>query len=144
MTKVDFYLLGDDAQAGHGVRERLACRLVEKAFRLGHRVYLLAPDKPSAVELDDLLWTFSQGSFVPHALWDGADPNSHPVWVGHEEPPAELNDVLVSLSPAVPGWFSRFARVAEPVGADETGKAEARERYRYYRERGVPLDTHNL
>ncbi len=141
MTKVDFYLLGE---SGGGTRERLACRLIEKAWRLGHRVYLLAPDKPATTELDDLLWTFSQGSFVPHAIWNGADLDSHPVWIGHDEPPAGLNDVLVNLASEVPVWFDRFARVAEPVGGDETGKTQARERYRFYRERGIPLDTHTL
>ena len=64
MTKVDFYLLG----AGHNSHALFACRLAEKVWRLGHRVYLLAADPPAANELDDLLWTFSQGSFVPHAL----------------------------------------------------------------------------
>jgi DNA polymerase-3 subunit chi len=141
MTRVDFYLLG----AGGDRRELVACRLAEKAYRLGHRVYLLAPDSPAAIALDELLWTFSQGSFVPHALCrDAADVGEHPVLIGHDEPPASVSDVLVSLAPQVPAWFSRFARVAELVGADEDDKARARERYRYYRERGYPLANHNL
>ena len=142
MTKVDFYLLG---AADAGSRERTACRLAEKAWRLGHRVYLLVPDKTAALALDDLLWTFSQSSFVPHAvLEDAADADAHPVLIGHGEPPAALNDVLVSLAREVPPWFSRFARVAELVGAADDDKIRARERFRFYRERGYPLDTHNL
>ena len=142
MTKVDFYLL---STAGAESRERTACRLAEKAWRLGHRVYLLVPDQTTALEMDELLWTFSQGSFVPHAvLTDNADADTHPVLIGHAEPPAALNDVLVSLAREVPPWFSRFARVAELVGAADDDKARARERFRFYRERGYPLDTHNL
>ena len=141
MTKVDFYLLG----AGGDNRERTACRLTEKAWRLGHRVYLLAPDKPAAQELDDLLWTFSQGSFVPHAVCgQDVDADVHPVLIGHAEPPAALCDVLISLSPDVPAWFSRFTRVAELVGTTEDDKARGRDHYRFYRERGYPLETHNL
>ena len=147
MTKVDFYLLGADGDN----RERIACRLVEKAWRLGNKVYLLAPDKPTAHELDELLWTFSQDSFVPHAIHEQAtDPgaedvtDAHPVLIGHTEPPAALNDVLISLSPEVPAWCSRFARVAELVGAAEDEKARGRERFRFYREHGYPLETHNL
>lgn len=140
MTKVDFYLLNGEAS-----RELVACRITEKAWRHGHRVYLLAPDKPGALELDELLWTFSQGSFVPHAVCQGeADTAEHPVLIGHDEPPTALNDVLISLAPQVPAWFSRFARVAELVGAAEHDKVLGRERYRFYRERGYPLDTHNL
>lgn len=142
MTKVDFYLL-DAADAES--RERTACRLTEKAWRLGHRVYLLVPDQSAARELDELLWTFSQGSFVPHAvLADDSDADAHPVLIGHAEPPAALNDVLVSLVQDVPPWFSRFARVAELVGAADVDKTRGRERFRFYRERGYPLDTHNL
>jgi DNA polymerase-3 subunit chi len=141
MTKVDFYLL----TRGGDRRELFACRLAEKAFRLGHRVYLLAPDKPAALELDELLWTFSQGSFVPHAVLEqAADADAHPVLIGHAEPPAVLHDVLVSLAPEVPPWFGRFTRVAELVGADDAEKARARERFRIYRERGCPPETHPL
>lgn len=141
MTKVDFYLLGNDGDS----RELFACRLTEKAWRLGHRVYLLAPDQVSANELDELLWTFSQGSFVPHAVCrKETDVEQHPVLIGHGEPPSGLTDVLISLAPDVPAWFSRFTRVAEMVGANENEKASARERFRFYRERGYPLETHNL
>jgi DNA polymerase-3 subunit chi len=138
---VDFYLLG----AGGDSRERIACRLAEKAWRLGNQVYLLAPDKPATLELDELLWTFSQGSFVPHAVY--TDDNSaevHPVLIGHSEPPTGLHDVLINLAPEVPTWFSRFGRVAELVGAAEEDKTRGRERFRFYRERGYPLETHNL
>jgi DNA polymerase-3 subunit chi len=142
MTKVDFYLLSAE---GPESRERTACRLAEKAYRLGHRVYLLVPDQAAAIELDELLWTFSQGSFVPHAVCtDKADSDVPPVLIGYAEPPAALNDVLVSLSAEVPPWFSRFARVAELVGPAEADKNRARGRFRFYRERGYPLDTHNL
>jgi DNA polymerase IIIc chi subunit len=58
MTKVDFYLLGSDGDS----RERIACRLAEKAWRLGNRVYLLAPDKAAAHALDDLLWTSARAA----------------------------------------------------------------------------------
>lgn len=141
MTRVDFYLLGQNAEA----RERMACRLTEKVWRLGHRVFLHVADPPAAQALDDLLWVFADGSFVPHGLHDsGAASDEHPVLIGHGEPPADWNDVLINLAPEVPQWFSRFTRVAELVGAAETDKAHGRDRFRFYRERGYPLETHNL
>ena len=116
MTRVDFYLFG----AGHDDRGPLTCRLTEKIWKLGHRVYLRAPDAASARELDDLLWVFSQGSFVPHALHEGDNAgDEHPVLIGHTEPPADWSDVLINLAPDVPEWFSRFTRVAEVVGPAE-------------------------
>ena len=45
---------------------------------------------------------------------------------------------------AVPPFFSRFERVVEIVNQDETQRQLARERFKYYRDRGYDLHTHNL
>ena len=141
MTRVDFYVLtGGDIDE----KERLGCKLIEKAYRLGHRVYVLAPDADAARRLDDLLWIHQPGSFVPHALHGDASPADTPVLIGHRSPPAGYHDVLLSLTPEVPEFFSRFARVAELVSADEADKASSRARFKFYKERGYPLHTHNL
>ncbi|MEJ2106309.1 MAG: DNA polymerase III subunit chi [Acidiferrobacteraceae bacterium] len=136
MTSIDFYLLSDPAEPA----DRVACRLAEKIYRLGHRVYLLVADRQQAEQLDQLLWTFSQGSFVPHEI-NGTDA---PICIGDGEPPEGFVDVMVNLAGEVPGFFSRFDRVAELVGASEDAKQAGRERYRFYRDRGYALNTHNL
>jgi DNA polymerase-3 subunit chi len=141
MTRVDFYLL---AAAEVNGKPLAACRLAQKAYRLKHRVYVHTGGPDASANLDRLLWTFSPGSFVPHQVHgDSPDPNL-PVLIGHDTPPAEFNDVLISLAADVPEFFDRFARVAEIVSADETERAGARERFRRYRERGVEVQTHNL
>ncbi|HEX9625677.1 MAG TPA: DNA polymerase III subunit chi [Acidiferrobacterales bacterium] len=145
MTRVDFYLQRD---AGSGSKELLACRLVDKAYRLGHRAYVLAADADQARRVDELLWTHSAGSFVPHGLYDPArgepELTAFPVLIGAAEPPSVCHDLLVCLAEPVPASFSRFARLAEVVGPDEADKARARERYRFYRDRGYPLESHTL
>lgn len=139
MTRVDFYIL---EAGGAEARQRFACRLTEKAFAQGHRVFVHTGDPESARRLDELLWTFRAGSFVPHELAEG-DPGT-PVHVGAGEPPREQDDVLINLAPEVPLFFSRFTRVAEVVDGDEGAREAGRERYRFYRERGYTLDTHNV
>jgi len=52
--------------------------------------------------------------------------------------------LLINLGLDVPGFFSRFERVAEVVDGDETQKAKGRERFRFYKDRGYPLETHKL
>ena len=69
-TKVDFYLLGS---AENRSRLLTACRIAEKACEQKLRVSVLAGGPPEAAELDELLWTFSDRSFVPHGSWP-ADP----------------------------------------------------------------------
>ena len=141
MTRVDFYLLDHATEGG---RDAAVCKLTHKAFRLGHRVYILTDDHDGAQRLDRLLWVFSAGSFIPHGL--GARPTDArlPVLIGHEAPPPDYEDVLITLAPQVPEYFSRFQRVAEVVSGGDADKTLARERFRFYRDRGYALQTHNL
>lgn len=141
MTQVDFYIL-PEAQ-GEG-RELFACRLAEKAYHLGHFLYIHAGDQEQARRVDELLWTFKPGSFIPHGLASGDNGGEERIIIGHAgEPPLET-DVLINLSPSVPMFFSRFLRVAEIIAGDEEQKRLGRERFRFYRDRGYPMNTHNL
>lgn len=145
MTRVDFYVLEDDAEQA---REHFACRLVEKAFRLKHTVYLHAASPAEARRLDGLLWTWSDRSFLPHVL---AGPDLHadlaaatPVQIGAGNEPGFEAELMVNLDVAVPLFFSRFDRVAEIVGGSEGERTLARERFRFYRDRGYALETHRI
>jgi DNA polymerase-3 subunit chi len=141
MTRVDFYLLD---HASEGGKDSAVCKLAHKAFRLGHRIYILTHDHEDAQRLDRLLWTFSAGSFIPHGLGARPADADMPVIIGREEPPATHEDVLIQLTPQVPEFFSRFRRVAEVVDGSDDAKKQARERFRFYRDRGYELQTHNL
>jgi len=142
MTKVDFYIL-EETQPQQ--RLRFACRLAEKAWQQGHHVYIHTADAAESQRMDELLWTFRDGSFVPHQVVDGqALDESTPIHIGHGEEPAHHDTVLINLADAVPLFFSRFERVAEVIGGDETLRAHGRERFRFYKERGYPLDHHTI
>jgi len=141
MTQVDFYILQDGAPEAPPL---FACRLVEKAYKQGHRVYINADSAAQLRQLDDLLWTFRAGSFLPHAVYAGAADAEQPVLLGHAVEPDGMADVLVNLDSAVPPWFGRFSRVAEPVGAGEAARSAGRARYRFYQDRGYTLNTHKL
>lgn len=145
MTRVDFYVLEDVAEQA---RDHFACRLVEKAWRLEHKIYLHAASESEARRLDGLLWTFNDRSFLPHVL-DTPDlepglAEATPVRVGAAEEPGFEADLLVNLDQAVPLFFSRFERVAEIVGGGEGERAAARERFRFYRDRGYTLQSHRI
>jgi DNA polymerase III subunit chi len=139
MTQVDFYIL-----EGTGSRSRLvfACQLANKVVGMGHRVFVQAPSEGAARELDDLMWTFHDGAFLPHCL-SGEDPEAA-VHIGHGAEPGGDFHLLINLGVEVPGFFARFDRVAELVDGDETRKAEGRSRFRFYKDRGYPLETHKL
>jgi DNA polymerase-3 subunit chi len=50
-------------------------------------------------------------------------------------------DTLINLHVEVPGFFSQFEQVLETTGHDSHTRQLARERYRFYKDRGYPLNT---
>ncbi|MCU0257377.1 MAG: DNA polymerase III subunit chi [Vicinamibacterales bacterium] len=142
-TLVDFYLLGaGDARA----RLLTVCRLAEKAFDQGLRVAVRTASPSETAELDDLMWTFSDRSFVPHAVWpaEPAVAEQTPVLISSGEVPASHRDVLVNLCAEAPAGYESFARVCEIVATDEAAKRAARARWRRYRDAGLEPRSHNL
>jgi DNA polymerase III subunit chi len=73
------------------------------------------------------------------------DAALEPVLIGVNQPPGPGRwDVLVNLGADVPEFFSRYERVAEVVDANAVRREQSRERYRYYRDRGYKLNTHQV
>ena len=138
MTKVDFYILGT------GSSEQMACRLAEKAYGLGNRIYIHTGTAQQAKHMNELLWTFRDGSFVPHEQYQVGSAIESPIQIGYHESPETDCDVLINLAPDVPLFFSRFLRVAELIAPNQDAKTQGRERFRFYRDRGYPLDTHDV
>jgi DNA polymerase-3 subunit chi len=144
VTQVDFYILDSDSD---DARLLLACKIVDKATQLEHHVYVNSTSDDEARKLDELLWTFVQGSFIPHRIVRSelGDPPLEPVLIGVNQPPgAGRWDVLVNLAADVPDFFSRYERVAEVVDANGPRREQSRERYRFYRDRGYKLNTHQV
>jgi DNA polymerase-3 subunit chi len=144
VTQVDFYVLqSEDADT----RLRTACRVAEKAFAQRQHVLLRAGSVAEAARLDEMLWTFSQNSFVPHRLLTDPLPAApvERVLIAAGDVPEDLPcEVMINLDAAVPEAFSRYLRVAEIVDGEPTRRNQARERYRFYRDRGYELKTHNI
>jgi DNA polymerase-3 subunit chi len=140
MTRIDFYIL----ESADIAKDMAVCRLAHKAFANGHRIYIRTSDAAAAQRLDALLWTFNQGSFIPHTVHPAGDENDYPVLIGHAEPPAEYHDVLIQLDAEPPAAYERFQRVLEVVGTAEDDKQAGRNRFRFYREKGCTPATHTL
>jgi len=139
VTQVDFYILAQAQQ-----RALFACRLAEKIYHLGKRVYIHTADEPHSRTLDDLLWTFQSGSFVPHEYYHAGKIAHSPVVIGHHTQPEANADVLINISDELPIFYSRFARVAEIVDGEETVKLKGRDRFRRYREQGCTMLSHPI
>ena len=137
MTQIDFYTHVENKLA-------TACALAGKAHGRGLRVTVFCADPESAQRFDRLLWTTPAIGFVPHCGPDDPLAPQTPVivdWRGEQQ----LNeDVLLNLRAEWPPFFSRFQRLIEIVGRDEEDRAQARDRFRHYRDRGYEIRTHDL
>ena len=142
MARIDFYVLN---QSGEKARQLFACRLAEKAYKLDHTVHIHTGDEATADFVDDLLWTFRDGSFVPHDLLRaGTDAPRTPVTVGWDPACGVSRDLLINLDDVVPTCASAFPRIAELVTSDEDSKQKSRRRFVTYRDEGHELETHNV
>ena len=109
-TRVDFYITESTAPRD---RLRTACRVVEKAYLAGHTVLVWHTQLDELREFDELLWTFSDGTFVPHEAITPTGFASAPVLLTSGDTPADGFDVLVNLAADVPECVGSARRVAD-------------------------------
>lgn len=144
MTRVDFYVLADNS---HAARLELVCKLAEKACGRAQKVFVYSQERALLEDLDARLWSFRPMSFIAHRLL----PQSHllnredddPLLLSSDEPGSD-RQILLNLDSRVPPFFSRFERTLEIVNKDTDVQAAGRKRYLFYKQRGYPLQHHNL
>ncbi len=141
MTRVDFYVLNSSIAED---RLLFVCRLVDKAYRKGHQIYIHTEDESTAEYLDKALWQLREDSFIPHRRIDQQSEPPAPVEVGFAQNPREHQDILINLARQTPEFFSRFSRVSEVVIQQPELLKESRSRYSFYRDRGYPMHTHPI
>lgn len=141
-TRVDFYV---SEAAGAETRLRLACRVAEKAYLAKQTVVVLFDDAALLPKFDEMLWTFGDGTFVPHdtVTTQGAICDA-PVALTTGALPAAHADVLLNLGSSVPAGFEKFARVAEFLDARPEVRTAGRERFKAYRAKAIDPQTHNV
>jgi DNA polymerase III subunit chi len=139
--RVDFYVTEETAPTA---RLKVACRLAEKAYLASQRALIWHTDRAELAALDDLLWTFADGSFVPHEwLTSNAAAAEAPVLLSAGPAPAEAFDFVVNLAAEPPPFLHLTRRVAEIIDGDEGRRRAGRARFKAYRELGItPATTH--
>jgi DNA polymerase-3 subunit chi len=145
MTESIFYILNSSQP-----RERyiVACKITEKAYKLGKRVFILTSTAEESQALDNLLWSFKQGSFIPHEIVDNTQqqttealPNA--VLIGSNTSTTSAT-ILINLSTELPDNMDRFERIVEIIDQDVQIKQAGRQRYKAYQSNNFQLKTNKL
>lgn len=137
MTQVFFY---------HGASDKIAaaCALLGGAYARNKPVLVYAPENEVASDVDRMLWTHSALSFVPHCRSGSPVAGETPILITDnlDQPPQD--DRLMNLSQVVPPSFSRFHSLIEVVGREEADRSSARDRVKFYKDRGYEVRYFDL
>jgi DNA polymerase III subunit chi len=142
MVEVSFYILPSESTQE---RYLFACKLIEKAYRSGHFCYVLTDSAEQSQKIDDLLWTFRAGSFIPHQIYTGELSDIEKIiLIGSLNPPENWQKILFNLSSHYPELGPQTERILEILDNSESTKETGRNRYRQYQQSGMNIITHKL
>lgn len=137
--KVDFYILPEKTL---DESIRFTCRLTEKIFHKGYKVFIKTESQQQAEQVSKTLWTFRDVSFVPHNIFEENPLTPAPIQVGYLENPKEHHEVLINLTTEIPEYYNRFERVLEVIPT--TQKQAGRKKYKSYKQQNCELTTHKI
>lgn len=145
MKQVDFYLISNRV---NDAKFKLASRLSNKLQRMQQSCLIITESESATTELDRVMWSFSDSSFLAHDSLNDTAPKSL-VQIGtHNAVSQAVLDrnysVLINLSSDIPMFNHHFGRIAEIIEVDEDSKASARKRYKSYQGEGFELKMHNI
>jgi len=142
MAEVSFYILPSESTQE---RYEFACKLIEKAYRSGCFCYVLTDNAEQSQKIDDLLWTFRAGSFIPHQIYTGELPTLEKViLIGSLDVPELWQKTVINLSSYCPKQVDNIERILEILDNSEATKELGRNRYRQYQQSGVTITTHKI
>jgi DNA polymerase-3 subunit chi len=142
LTQIFFY---------HNAAERIAAAvaLIGKACLQKKSLLVYAPDAEVAGLLDRHLWMHPPGGFIPHVRSDSPLAAETPVLIADTLDADDLqsfshNERLFNLSAEIPPGFARFTSVIEVVGQQEAERLAARDRVKFYKDRGYEIKYFDL
>lgn len=132
MTRVDFYFNVANKPA-------LLHELVQVALSKRRLVTITVIDEAAAKVASAALWQTTHESFLPSVLVNNPLAVHTPIVLHWQNQPVVQDELLINLNATQPSFFSQFTQLIELVGDDEQDKTAARERYKFYRDRGYEI-----
>ncbi len=104
--------------------------LIEKTLERGWRAVIRAESSERADAIDNLLWTYDDQTFLPHAQSGDGNPRRQPVLITVEDDNPNGADVLFCIGGAQPSSWTDVNGLTRVVlmfdGRDEAALAAAR------------------
>ncbi len=124
---------------GAGVDEALPA-LLEKTLHKGWRAVVYCRDELQRDQLDDMLWTYRDDSFLPHGRAGTAEADRQPVLLTVENAQAHAAEAVFVLSARTPPNGESVERVVIMFeDSDGDARQHARERWKALKGAGATV-----
>jgi len=123
-------------------QRNLLCQWVERFYEAGKRVHVIADSSTAAQHLDQLLWSFSQESFVPHRVVAAKTESTpiDPVVITAGEAALSDFDAVVSDGPVSLEFMKRFKEAVHFILLDDQERRqESRMLWQAARDQGLQV-----
>ncbi len=137
MTRIQFLHDAPDRVAA-------AAEWLREAWLTRRPVMVYVPERQTSEQLDRLLWSQPATGFLPHCGAESSLAAETPVILttNLDHPPHD--GCLLNLADELPPGFSRFEELVEIVSTADTVRLPARERFKFYRERGYAIEARSI
>lgn len=135
--QVDFYILNNDDPLN---RIKFVCRLCDKLQKLRKSVTVAMETQEQVQLLDRCLWEFPPESFLAHET----AANSTHIQLSSNGAPAALPEVFINMCSRPFDGSDPIARVVEVVNQEADVLAQTRKHFKFYRDRGYPIQSHPI
>jgi DNA polymerase-3 subunit chi len=135
MAKVSFYLF----EKSNERQVQSTCRLCRKILKQPAQIWLYCEDSDLQQQLDEQLWSFDPGSFIPH----GIDQEQASICISSRLP-QESDWIVFNFNNQALEQIDKFSHIIEIIENNESAKQLGREKFKQYRRLGIEPRTIKL
>ena len=125
-------------------KDRAVCKVCQQYFEEGHRVFILTNDDVQSRNLDTMLWTYRQESFIPHEIIDESTYSVDvPVVLSTHESNRFDSQILIiakDVSEQDIHFYRSFNTIIDFADKwDEILLTKSRQRYKFFHDLGFTM-----
>lgn len=125
-------------------RVAAAAEWLRDAWQNRRPVLVYVPERQTAEQLDRLLWSQPATGFLPHCGAESSLAAETPIVLASDLDNLPHDGCLLNLADELPPGFSRFEELVEIVSTADAVRLPARERFKFYRERGYAIEARSI
>tara|TARA_B100001173_G_C15758334_1_gene449825 strand:- start:275 stop:673 length:399 start_codon:yes stop_codon:yes gene_type:complete len=124
------------------------CKIVKRYYKEDYRIMILSSDLGLINDIDKLLWTFEQISFIPHCIQSNYDPDAS-VLLCEKEISSKTIDystykIVINLNNEELSKTMSFEKIIEFVLPDDDQKLFSRKKYLAYKENNIDVNHERI